>query len=64
MSITKREQEVLNYICEGYSDDEIAQTLYISVSTVKLHVHHLLKKLKLRDRTQLAIFTLKNSGNL
>jgi DNA-binding NarL/FixJ family response regulator len=53
-SLTARERQVLELICEGLSNKEIAQVCSISEATVKNHVHHLLEKQKLRTRTQLA----------
>jgi DNA-binding NarL/FixJ family response regulator len=54
--LTPREQEVLRAIGAGYSNREIAQTLYIAERTVKNHVNSILRRLNLRDRTQAAIF--------
>jgi DNA-binding NarL/FixJ family response regulator len=53
--LTPREQEVLQWIGKGYSNREIAETLYISERTVKNHVNSILRRLNLRDRTQAAI---------
>jgi DNA-binding NarL/FixJ family response regulator len=53
--ITGREREVLRLIGLGLSNTEIAERLYISVSTTKTHVGHLLAKLCARDRTHLVI---------
>ncbi|MEO0708083.1 MAG: response regulator transcription factor [Cyanobacteria bacterium J06649_5] len=54
--ITPREQDVLRLISEGASNREIAQILHIAEKTVKNHVSNLLKRVELRDRTQLAIW--------
>lgn len=54
--ITPREQDVLRLIAEGASNREIAQILHIAEKTVKNHVSNLLKRVELRDRTQLAIW--------
>jgi NarL family two-component system response regulator LiaR len=58
--ISPRELEVLRLIASGKSNREIADTLVLSEKTVKSHVSSLLCKLNLNDRTQLAIFALKN----
>lgn len=59
--LTPREQEVLDLIALGMSNKEIASKLVITEKTVKTHVSHLLGKLNLSDRTQAAIFALKNA---
>jgi DNA-binding NarL/FixJ family response regulator len=51
-ALTRREQEVLTLIVGGQSNKEIAETLQISLGTVKLHTSHLLAKLGVLDRTQ------------
>lgn len=58
--LTMRELQVLQLIVEGYSNIAIATKLYISVSTVKAHVHKVLQKLRVRDRTQAAIRALRS----
>lgn len=55
-AFTPREQEVLRLISSGITNREIAQQLYIAEGTVKTHVTHLLTRLDLRNRSQLAIF--------
>jgi LuxR family transcriptional regulator, maltose regulon positive regulatory protein len=52
VSLTRREQEVLRLLAEGDSNQDIAQTLVISLDTVKKHVSHLLGKLGATSRTQ------------
>ncbi|MGL5833702.1 MAG: helix-turn-helix domain-containing protein [Waterburya sp.] len=47
--LTKRELEVLQLIVDGYSNDGIAQNLYISTGRVKTHVRNILKKLCAND---------------
>lgn len=59
--LTKRENEVLQLMAEGLSNAEIAQRLFISVSTAKLHVHHVLEKLGAKSRLQAVLMT---SGDL
>lgn len=58
--ISPREMEVLKLIGKGLSNKEIGSALFIGERTVKTHVSHLLDKLQLSDRTQLAIYALQN----
>ena len=58
--LTKRELDVLKEIAQGKSNKEIASTLFITEKTVKTHVSNLLAKLELADRTQAALFAVKN----
>jgi DNA-binding NarL/FixJ family response regulator len=53
--LSAREVEVLQCIAAGLSTPEIAQTLFISIATVKSHVAHLIVKVGVRDRIQLVI---------
>jgi LuxR family maltose regulon positive regulatory protein len=50
--LTRREQEVLDLMCQGLANREIARALWISESTVKVHVHHVLAKMGVRSRTE------------
>ena len=59
VTITVREMEVLRLIAAGMSNKQIASRLVISEKTVKTHVSALLSKLNLADRTQLAIYAVK-----
>ncbi|MBE9044813.1 response regulator transcription factor [Pleurocapsales cyanobacterium LEGE 10410] len=54
--LTPREVEVLNLIGTGCTNREIAQQLYIAEGTVKSHVTHILNRLNLRNRAQIAIY--------
>jgi DNA-binding NarL/FixJ family response regulator len=58
--LTKREVDVLKEIAKGKSNKEIAASLFITEKTVKTHVSNLLSKLELADRTQAALFAVKN----
>lgn len=58
--ISPREMDVLKLIGKGLGNQEIGKQLFIAEQTVKTHVTHLLEKLNLRDRTQLAIYAIQN----
>ena len=57
--LTRREQEILAFIAEGKTNQEIAQILYIAPGTVRVHVHAILQKLDVRDRTQAAVIAIQ-----
>jgi DNA-binding NarL/FixJ family response regulator len=57
--LTPRESQVLRQISLGLSNKEIAETLSISVETVKEHVQKLLRKLAVSDRTQAAVWAVR-----
>jgi DNA-binding NarL/FixJ family response regulator len=59
-SLSRREKEVIALLSEGHSNERIAQALGLSIQTVKVHVKHILKKLKVSDRTQAVIKALKS----
>lgn len=50
--LTRREAEVLALVAEGFSNGEIAATLFLGISTVKTHINSLFAKLAVRDRAQ------------
>jgi DNA-binding NarL/FixJ family response regulator len=58
--LTDREREVIGLVAQGKSNQEIARQFFISEKTVKTHISHILAKLGLKDRTQLAIFAIRN----
>ncbi|HLR92299.1 MAG TPA: response regulator transcription factor [Atopostipes sp.] len=58
-SLTERELDVIACIGEGMNNQEIADTLYLSVGTIKNHISTILDKLELRDRTQIAIYAVR-----
>lgn len=58
--LTQRELEIVKLVGKGLNNKEISETLFISAGTVKNHLTKVLDKLDCRDRTQLAIFSLKN----
>jgi DNA-binding NarL/FixJ family response regulator len=58
--INEKELEIIKIVAEGLSNKEIATSLFLSEGTVRNCLTTILEKLKLRDRTQLAIFYYKN----
>jgi DNA-binding CsgD family transcriptional regulator len=60
MKLTKRQSEVITLVQRGLSNKQIAKSLNIVESTVKLHVTALLKIYAARNRNQLAIFSSNN----
>lgn len=58
--LTAREFDIARLVGEGKTNKEIADQLYLSVGTVKNHISQILQQLELRDRTQLAIYAVKN----
>lgn len=57
--LTKREQEILALVASGKNNQEIADELYIAPGTVRVHIHTILQKLEVRDRTQAAILAIQ-----
>lgn len=60
-SLTKRELEVLIFLASGMFNKEIAEKMNISERTVKNHVFSIFKKIDVSDRTQAAVFAIKNN---
>lgn len=58
--LTKRELEVLILVANGMFNKEIATTLHISERTVKNHISNIFRKIEVSDRTQAAVFAIKN----
>ena len=59
--LTRREYDVLALLVKGNSNKDIADTMFISEKTVKNHVSNIFRKLNVSDRTQAAIYALKNN---
>jgi len=57
--LTHREQEILSLLAAGKTNQEIAQVLYIAPGTVRVHIHAILQKLEVSDRTQAVIVALQ-----
>jgi len=61
-SLSPREQQILSHIARGASNKEIARALDIAETTVKIHVQHILRKLKLSSRVQAAVYAAARTG--
>lgn len=59
--LTERETEFIRLICDGCDNKEIAAKLFLAEGTVRNGISRLLEKLDLKDRTQLAVFAIKNN---
>jgi two-component system, NarL family, response regulator len=58
--LTQRERQVLTLIAVGRSNPEIAKALYITPGTVRVHVHGILHKLGVENRSQAVVVALQN----
>lgn len=58
--LTDREMEILLLLANGYTNQEIADELFIALKTVKTHVSNLLSKLEVHDRTQAVIYAFQH----
>jgi DNA-binding NarL/FixJ family response regulator len=59
-ALSPREMEVLNLLVSGQSNQEIADSLIISLATAKTHVRNILNKLAVDDRTQAAVLAMRS----
>ncbi|WP_066314830.1 response regulator transcription factor [Bacillus sp. FJAT-29814] len=62
-SLTPREKEILLLVSDGLTNKQIAEQLFIAENTVKNHIKHLLGKLELENRVQLASYAVKYITN-
>jgi DNA-binding NarL/FixJ family response regulator len=60
LELSPREREVLALLAEGLRNREIAERLVVSETTVKTHVRHILEKLRLRNRSEAAVFAARH----
>lgn len=58
--LTEREQEVLNLVVQGHSNQKIAEALVISITTVKAHISNILSKLGVSSRAEAIAYAIKN----
>jgi len=58
--LTERELDVFRLVAQGLSNVEIGQELYISDTTVKTHITHILQELNLRDRVQAVVLAYRS----
>jgi len=58
--LTEREREVLNLVVQGHSNQQIADTLVVSLATVKAHISSILSKLQVSSRTEAIAFAIKH----
>jgi DNA-binding NarL/FixJ family response regulator len=58
--LTAREGEVLRHLAAGLTNKQIADAMHISYETIKEHVQHVLRKIGLSDRTQAAVWAVRN----
>lgn len=61
IKFTKRETEILILIAKGFSNKEIGKQLFISEKTVKNHITGIFDKIHVKDRTQAALYAIKNN---
>jgi len=57
--LTEREREVLHLLVDGLTNRAISERLSVSLETVKSHVHHIMQKMHVKDRTQAAVVATK-----
>lgn len=60
--LTTREQEIVQLVCRGYKNRQIAQELSITAGTVKVHLMHVFEKTGVKDRYELALRSPKTTG--
>lgn len=60
VELSSRELEILKLLVEGHTNPEIAAVLYLSLSTVKVHIRNIMSKLAVDDRVQAAVVALRS----
>ena len=61
--LTARQEEILRLMGEGHSDQEIGQTLHLEVGTVRSHIHHILQRLGMENRSQVVAYASRKLNN-
>lgn len=61
--LSAREREIVNFVCQGYRNKEIAGKMFISEQTVKNHLHNIFDKLGVSDRLELALYAIHKKLN-
>lgn len=64
ISFTEKERQLLRLVAEGYDNKEIAKTLFLAEGTTRNQISRLLEKVEAKDRTQLAVYAVKNGLDL
>lgn len=59
VKLTEREKDVIRLVAQGYDNKEISKELFLAEGTVRNQISRLLEKLSLKDRTQLAVYAIK-----
>ncbi|GAA6614577.1 response regulator [Scytonema sp. NUACC26] len=59
LNLSEREQEVLQFLVKGYSNEEMAKRLYVTVATIKAHLTNIFEKMQVTSRTQAVLAALK-----
>ena len=62
--LTEREREIMHLVCAGLSNKEIGRQLKLSEGTIKVHLHHIYRKLAVHNRTALAALARSDTGRL
>ncbi len=58
--LSERERDVMFMLALGYTNQEVAEQLYLSVRTIDTHRAHLMRKLNLRTRAEMVLYALAN----
>ncbi|MCX7988332.1 MAG: response regulator transcription factor [Thermodesulfovibrio sp.] len=61
IKLTEKEREIIQLVCEGFYNKEIAQKIYVSEQTVKAHLHKIFQKLNVKNRSQLIKLYIYNN---